>query len=169
MPWRPRSDPRSPIQEGRASLPFYLLAPLLALVVWGWQQDSTDDAPPEDSPAASAAEAPSSDTPPAEPSDGQATGTRARANLASYFSDSDYPPSAIRNNEQGTVAFVLSVSPAGRVSECRIAQGSGSQTLDMATCSILQSRARFEPARDDSGEAVGDEVRGRIKWVLPAG
>src|SRR4051812_48331893 len=43
---------------------------------------------------------------------------RARANLASYVSDADYPGSAIRSEEQGTTRFRLGVGADGKVTEC---------------------------------------------------
>ena len=84
--------------------------------------------------------------------------TRARANLASYISDADYPAAAIRNGEQGIVGFRLEIAPDGRVSDCRILKSSNSAALDEATCRIMLSRARFTPARDGSGRAVSDSV-----------
>ena len=97
----------------------------------------------------------------------QANTSRARASLASYISDSDYPADAIRNGEQGIVGFQLEVGPDGIVSSCRIVASSGSASLDTATCRIMQARARFTPARDGGGHAVPDVVTSRIRWVLP--
>jgi len=97
----------------------------------------------------------------------QASSTSARANLASYISDSDYPAEAIRAGEQGTVGFKLDIGPDGLVSACTILLSSNSASLDAATCRILQARARFTPARDSAGHAVADAVKGRIRWVLP--
>lgn len=93
---------------------------------------------------------------------------KARANLASYVSDDDYPDSANRNREQGTTAFTLDVGPDGRVTGCSITASSGSSTLDSTTCRLMRSRARFTPARDSSGHPVSDRVSSRIRWVLPA-
>jgi protein TonB len=92
---------------------------------------------------------------------------RARANLASYVSDADYPASAIRAEEQGTTGFRLTVGPDGRVTNCAVTSSSGSTALDNATCRIMRSRARFTPARDDHGQPTTDSVSSRIRWVLP--
>jgi periplasmic protein TonB len=92
---------------------------------------------------------------------------RARANLASYVSDADYPASAIRAEEQGTTGFRLTVGPDGRVTNCAVTSSSGSGALDTATCRIMRSRARFTPARDDHGQPTTDSVSSRIRWVLP--
>lgn len=167
---RPPSDPRSPVQEGGSSgaLPTLLFAGLLALLFWGWQQDWTAGTV-RDQPAPKSAQGLPRQAAPGPSLSVRPPAQRARASLAAYFTDDDYPAAAIRNEEQGTTAFVLAVSPEGRIRECRIAQGSGSSTLDAATCRILQARARYQPARDSNGKTVPDEVRGRIKWVLPVG
>ncbi len=87
--------------------------------------------------------------------------------LATYFTDWDYPPDAVRDGEQGTVAFRLGVGPDGRTSGCTVTASSGSQSLDSTTCRVLLERPRFEPARDSEGKAVADELDGRIVWKLP--
>jgi protein TonB len=91
---------------------------------------------------------------------------RARANLASYVSDSDYPASALRNEGEGTTGFRLTVGPDGRVSNCEVTSSSGSAALDQATCRIMRSRARFTPARDSTGANTGDTVSSRVTWRI---
>src|ERR1051326_4416560 len=93
---------------------------------------------------------------------------RALANLASYISDLDYPAAAISAGEQGTVGFLLDIGPDGLVSNCRILSSSGSATLDETTCRIMHDRPRFRPARDSEGRAVADQLKARVRWVLPA-
>jgi protein TonB len=90
----------------------------------------------------------------------------ARANLASYVSNDDYPASALRNEEQGTTGFRLTVGPDGRVSNCVVTSSSGSSALDAATCRIMRSRARFTPARNNLGENTTDTVNSRIVWRI---
>ena len=92
---------------------------------------------------------------------------RAKANLASYVSDQDYPSSAVHNEEQGTTRFRLGVGPDGRVSECSVIGSSGSSALDSATCRLMKQRAKFTPARNSAGEATSDSVTSAIRWVLP--
>ncbi|MDB5719951.1 MAG: energy transducer TonB [Alphaproteobacteria bacterium] len=91
----------------------------------------------------------------------------AKATLSSYISDADYPPSAIRAEEQGTTGFRLEVGPDGRVTNCTVTSSSGSSALDTATCRIMKSRARFTPARDNTGKNTADSASSRIRWVLP--
>ena len=92
---------------------------------------------------------------------------RAKADLASYVSNSDYPITALRSEDQGTTRFRLTVDPNGRVSACEILSSSGSSSLDAATCRIMKSRARFTPAKNDAGQPTTDSVSSAIRWVLP--
>ena len=105
--------------------------------------------------------------PPPPPEPKKIEPARARANLASYVSDSDYPAAAIRSEEQGTARFRLTVGADGRVTGCTITGSSGSSALDSATCRIMKQRARFTPARDGAGNPATDTVSNAIKWVLP--
>lgn len=91
---------------------------------------------------------------------------RARANLASYVSNDDYPAAALRNEEQGTTGFRLTVGPDGRVTNCVVTSSSGSSSLDAATCRLMRSRARFTPARNNLGESTSDTVNSRITWRI---
>lgn len=109
---------------------------------------------------------PAPPAPPAPPPPKQSA--RAKANLASYFSDDDYPPSAQRNEEQGTTRFRLSIGTDGRVTDCQVTGSSGSSALDAATCSILRRRARYSPAIGAGGQPITDSDSGSIRWVLPA-
>jgi protein TonB len=93
---------------------------------------------------------------------------RARANLGSYFSTDDYPAAALRAEAEGTTRFTLSIGPDGRVSACSVTGGSGNAALDAATCRILRSRARYTPARDQSGNPTSGTDRGSVTWRLPA-
>jgi protein TonB len=105
--------------------------------------------------------------PPPPPAPVKVQPARAKANLASYVSDADYPAAATRAEEEGTTGFRLDVGTDGRVTNCTVTSPSGSSSLDAATCRIMKSRARFTPAHDSSGNPTTDSTAGRIKWVLP--
>ncbi len=107
--------------------------------------------------------------PPAPPAAKKVEPARARANLASYVSDEDYPSNAVRNEEQGTTRFRLTVGPDGKVRDCTVTGSSGSSALDSTTCKLMRQRAKFTPARNSDGKATGDTVTSAIRWVLPAG
>ena len=88
------------------------------------------------------------------------------APLTSYVTPGDYPREALLNAEQGVVQFALHIGTDGLVKGCRIVQSSGSERLDSATCRIMQSRARFKPARDRHGNAVEDTYEGSLTWRI---
>ncbi|HEX8469035.1 MAG TPA: TonB family protein [Allosphingosinicella sp.] len=92
---------------------------------------------------------------------------RAKANLASYVSDEDYPSNAVRNEEQGTTRFRLAVGPDGKVKECTVTGSSGSSALDSTTCRLMRQRAKFTPAKNNRGQLTSDTVTSAIRWVLP--
>lgn len=92
---------------------------------------------------------------------------RAKANLASYVSNADYPAAALRSEDEGTTRFRLTVAPDGKVSACTVTQSSGSRVLDEATCRIMKRRARFTPARGSDGRPTSDTVGSAIRWELP--
>lgn len=95
-------------------------------------------------------------------------GTRARVgSLARYITADDYPAAALRNNEQGRVAFILDIGPTGRVTACTVTELSGSATLDSATCRIMRSRPRYTPGRNAFGQNVADRDRAVVRWALP--
>lgn len=93
---------------------------------------------------------------------------RARGSIPGLFSDADYPESAIRSEDQGTVRASLTIGTNGRVTGCTVTQSSGSSSLDSATCRILRSRAKYTPAVDSNGRPTTDTVTTPpIRWVLP--
>jgi TonB family protein len=90
---------------------------------------------------------------------------RAKANLASLFSDEDYPAMAIRKNQSGAARFVVLVDEAGRVADCTIIETSGIAVLDTQTCAIVKVRGKFVPARGPDGKPAKDAAIASIKWV----
>lgn len=90
-----------------------------------------------------------------------------RGNLAAVLSNEDYPLDAMRNSEQGTVSFVLTLDERGRVADCIIEYSSGSASLDAQTCRLMWLRAKLEPGRDKAGRPVTSAMHARIRWVLP--
>lgn len=165
----PPSDPRSPVQPG-GGLPVkpLLLALVAAASLWAWQQSRNGYIRPEPTLERPTEAVPEGLGPP-EPSRPEAVPppVRARANLVSLFSSDDYPARAIRNEEQGTVQFRVTIAPDGLVSDCTVIASSGSPSLDRASCAIVSERARFEPARDANGQRVGDSLTTRVRWELP--
>lgn len=78
----------------------------------------------------------------------------------------DYPPSARRAREEGTVHFRLNIDERGRATNCSVLASSGSGTLDSATCSAFLFSARFAPARNGLGQSVSATWEYRMRWSL---
>jgi TonB family protein len=78
----------------------------------------------------------------------------------------EYPKASLANNEQGTVHYRVKIDRRGVPSQCEVTQSSGFERLDMATCNLLMSRARFTPARDSRGRAGRSTYDGRVIWRI---
>ena len=124
-------------------------------------------APPIPRPPSPIVTPPAPPRPPAPPPPAKVTKAQsARGNLQNLFSGSDYPQSAMNNDEQGSVTVSLSIGTDGRVTSCNVTSSSGSRALDSATCRVLRSRARFTPARLSNGQPTTDTYTQRIQWRL---
>jgi len=97
----------------------------------------------------------------------KASGVRALGNRSSWITTDDYPAAALRAEEEGVVSLSVQVGSDGRVTGCAVTASSGSGALDTAACRLYQSRARFDPARDDTGNAVATSYSDRVRWQLP--
>lgn len=85
-----------------------------------------------------------------------------------WATTNDYPVNALRNMEQGSTGFALTIDQRGRVASCLVTESSGSLDLDEATCRLVSDRARFQPATDAKGRAARGSYASRIHWTLPS-
>lgn len=85
---------------------------------------------------------------------------------AAWITPDDYPPRARRGNEQGAVGVAFTVDVWGRATQCTVTSSSRSDTLDAATCALVERRARYTPARDAAGRAVESRKTLRFRWML---
>lgn len=92
---------------------------------------------------------------------------KARAQLAEYFSDDDYPADAIRGQQTGSTGFAMLIDETGKVADCMVVETSGHAVLDMQSCAILKHRARYDPARDSAGKPIKDRVTAMVTWRIP--
>jgi TonB family protein len=86
-----------------------------------------------------------------------------------FLTAEDYPTGAIRNGESGTVVAEVEVAEDGFVEGCRIAQSSGSASLDSATCRLGTNRLRYDPARNAHGAVIRAVDVLTVRWTLPSG
>lgn len=90
-----------------------------------------------------------------------------RGDAGSWVTNDDYPPSAIREEAQGTTGVSLSVGADGRVTGCSVTASSGNAALDQAACRNIQRRARFNAALDRDGNPTSSTYTRRVRWQLP--
>ena len=91
-----------------------------------------------------------------------------RGNPGNWANTNDYPSVALQKELEGTTGFSVTVGPDGRVSDCVITASSGSPDLDLATCTNVKRRARFEPALDADGTPTTGKYANRIRWQIPS-
>ncbi len=91
-----------------------------------------------------------------------------KGNPGNWATTNDYPSIALQQELEGTTGFRVAVSPDGRVADCAIVLSSGSSELDSATCANVTRRARFEPARDESGKPTTGYYSNRVRWQIPS-
>jgi protein TonB len=84
-----------------------------------------------------------------------------------WVTNDDYPPAALRGEQQGTTRFTLAVDASGRVTTCTITGSSGSALLDNTACNLLKRRARFGPAEDAAGNKIPATYSNRFRWEIP--
>ncbi len=148
-----RFHPNSPVQAGENPAPYFVLALVAAVLIWTAQQYWVAD-----SGSRTTAQAPATSSKTAAP---------VKGDIRTLFSADDYPASALAQGDVGTVQAKLTVDATGRVSSCAIVRSSGHDSLDSATCRILERRARFTPARDAAGKAIASTlVTPPVKWEL---
>lgn len=92
---------------------------------------------------------------------------RPRNNPASWVTEADYRSSWINREMIGTARFRLQLTAEGKVQTCTVTGSSGYPELDQATCDLVSRRARFDPAKDDTGAPVSGTYSSSVKWQLP--
>ena len=104
--------------------------------------------------------------PPPPPSQARSASPRNQGSWASRIQN-DYPSSALRREEQGTVSMRITVGPDGRVAGCSVTGSSGSSALDQAACRGMQRYARYNPALNAAGDEITATLTQAIRYVLP--
>lgn len=101
--------------------------------------------------------------------DNLATPARPLNDPGQWVGPQDYPPSALRTENQGASSFTLIIDASGSVTDCTITQSSGTPLLDETACRLAKERARFSPARDAQGVPTAGRYSNRVRWQIPAG
>ncbi|WBY17687.1 TonB family protein [Erythrobacteraceae bacterium WH01K] len=96
-----------------------------------------------------------------------AVATRPTNDQSQWITTQDYRSSWIRRGYEGTAGFRLDVAANGRVTGCTITRSTGHAALDEATCDLATRRARFEAARDTSGQKTAGSFTSAVRWQIP--
>lgn len=80
--------------------------------------------------------------------------------------DRDYPRSSSSAQRGGEVEVRFTITPAGRVTSCRVTKSSSDSDLDDVTCKLIEQRFRFRPATNAAGEAISSTYGWRQSWWL---
>jgi protein TonB len=67
--------------------------------------------------------------------------------------------------DRGYGFLLLTISEAGRVSDCSVLQSAGSADVDAALCNLMMRRSIWAPARDRQGNPVSVKVRYTATWA----
>jgi protein TonB len=105
--------------------------------------------------------------PPAPPSVAQKATPKGR--LGASITSDDYPNASIRAEEEGTVTARYVIGTDGRVvgGSCAITKSSGFSRLDEQTCSLIERRFRFNPAKDAGGAPIQETRSQAFRWQIP--
>ena len=90
-----------------------------------------------------------------------------RGNPGRWVSNRDYPSRAEREEREGTTRFRVTVGANGRVTSCQVTGSSGHSDLDSAACSLIERRARFNPATDGNGKDTTGTWSSAFRWEIP--
>ncbi|MFB0613234.1 TonB family protein [Aurantiacibacter poecillastricola] len=94
-------------------------------------------------------------------------GPMPRNGPAGWISTDDYARSDLVREREGTAGYRLVIGSDGKVDACEITRSSGHATLDRNTCRLIESRARFDPAKNDRGETTVGTYTGSVTWRIP--
>lgn len=86
--------------------------------------------------------------------------------LRGRLRDSDYPPGLGEAGVWGRVHIRYVVETDGRVTNCLITRSSGSDVLDRTTCSLIEQRFRYDPARDRYGRPIRSNLIESYEWLV---
>lgn len=77
---------------------------------------------------------------------------------------SDLPAELREAKRGGELELRYTVTPQGRVVDCRVTKSSGLSALDAQTCRLITQRFRFRPARNAAGQPVTSGIEETHGW-----
>jgi len=106
--------------------------------------------------------------PPAPPPPVISQAAAAKGDPHTWITNDDYPPEAVRLEQQGVSGIAWTINEQGRVENCHVVSSSGSQVLDDTACRLMTRRGRYSPAKDQAGNPIKQTSSLRFRWVLPS-
>lgn len=88
-------------------------------------------------------------------------------NAQNWISTDDYPARDLRLGHEGTARYRVVVDSSGRVNACEITASTGHAGLDRATCTHIERRARFDPAKNGDAKPSVGSYSGVVTWQIP--
>jgi protein TonB len=86
--------------------------------------------------------------------------------LRGRLSDSDYPAGLVEQAPSGVVWVRYVVEMDGSVSNCTVTETSGHRAIDEITCSLIERRFRYDPARDGAGRPIRSNLIEKYEWEV---
>lgn len=87
--------------------------------------------------------------------------------VATWFGPDQYPSSAKSAHEEGRVTTLSTINAAGKPTDCKIVESSGSPALDRETCAIIKSHGHFDKAQ--AGVLAIRYFYVAVRWALVGG
>lgn len=81
--------------------------------------------------------------------------------------DREYRALASTGLQSGSVGVTIKVNQDGSVANCRVARSSGNPSADALMCQLTLRYIRFDPARDNYGRPVAQDVTFFPNWWRP--
>ena len=67
-------------------------------------------------------------------------------------------------SDSGFGLLLLTISEAGRATDCRVLQTTGDRKVDAALCGLMIRQSRWDPARDHQGQPTASKIRYTATW-----
>ncbi|TZG28866.1 hypothetical protein [Sphingomonas montanisoli] len=81
-----------------------------------------------------------------------------------WFTSKDHPKTALQVTRRGQLDYAIDVAPDGTAIRCDTPVHEG---LDKDVCEIVMKRARFQPAKDDQGNAAFARHDVLVSFLMP--
>lgn len=78
----------------------------------------------------------------------------------------DHPPALVHNMIGGRVKVAFTITPVGRIVDCKVSKTSYNLQLDAAVCPLLQSRAVLLPAIGSDGAPRQTQGWFNVNWQI---